>query len=1722
MKKRITSILVVLSMALSLMPFFALPASAVTAVAPLNSADSDAGSAANPYKIATPGNLVWFRDKINDRTIPNTSCANLTADIDLNNESWTPINEFRGTLDGRNHKILNTTREIFELLNQAVMRNTHIVNTSTFTNSAGLGIISNGATNVTFINCSVNTNVSVDKPYFGFGGFVGYSETSTFEDCYMSGLIKNTSDTGEEVSAFAAKSRGVTKFKRCWSDAVLTSYYDVGGFIGESVAADIEFENCYFAGSTTDVSDDGRSGAYLGWAHSSSSARFTNCHSYSNKIWIGDFRLADYTATYTNARLLGNGGGDASKVLGLTESQYASATNFGGWDFSKVWELTNGKYPTLQQRVDASSKSRTLEYYNDANGEFNLPDYFDLILAEDKNYNQDHRFTYTLPTNSAGTVSVFNPVTMEYEDETITLASIDTNDTDKLVLNKDMPLGTYTITVNAHDETGAYEDFQFDLTVTVKEKVPAPQVLASNLSYTRGLLLGMIPITGGWQWVSPAICPKDTNTEGYDVFYQFEDGKAAYYDYSAIPGAVYDAEKNGITVKLPVNVARSDESPWGMYITVKNADTGEVIPNATVTCDYDDEFPNGNLTAATGEHKGQVYAELSPGKRTLHVSATGFTDEDGKTTEAVKNETVTILASDANAPVAELVPVRTEVTFPTVIDAETKERIPSDLVSITKLSTNKTDAWNGKSDSYADSGAAAAYLPDGRYMFKNATYGYSTENTLFIKVENNTYAYYTDSECTVPVTDHENESKIEATKLTDPRYDLLVKKESDTTYTATVSLSNVKATMGAFALRWDTDIFTLRDDGININTANVKGGIQTAEDIYAEDYGKAWNKNDGYYAFEWFAGGLSDEGLELDAELTTKHIATFTFDIDQTKTNLLTVDSFGIQLWDETKPARAYKANLAAGEEDLFDEYWREVDKDNNINSLKPYRLAASKSVVNGVETGGFFQARLSGDLSDEAGSHSQDIMTVLTYEPPIKNSVIRFHVYDKDTEDGIYDATVRLFDAPSVKMYESKETDEVGRANFSVNTWGVSDTNFAYDVAKYGYWPLPLSGLLSDRPVITTETGKATNVEVPLEKKIYHKPVLSHMNEQQLEIIRNADIGGEKYAYNNRDYHFRIKGAKGYRIVEYPTYALVTIGDKVIEQRIDPDDSGLFTVPAEILNQAPFTYDELTTLKATEGSGYEDWSGAQPDSDGYRSYNVVVQFDHFKVEEIEYIVEGSTNAGGTVTYDPSVPFADGRPAEVAENDYVRVRTQKEIKDQTTGTIEQERNQKTGTFTFAANDGYVIERVYINGLQINTYNDTKGFTYSFGEVDMDNSIVVLFYDGNTPSTDKLLTLVVGDFGFADVDKPVEEKGDNGVMFSRRVYLNPQTNLEFSTHTINDEVYELYKVEKETVSANQTVSERIDITQSAVGGSYSIASEEAKNVVVYVTFRNKSAETNITPTLFVKSYVYEGQGVMDPCGILIYNKYDSPEFTLKPDTDGSWLAKGVMLSPFENLDITEENDTLSAENVFRYDSLTESIGVGAIFVEKGYKVQGLVDLGQASGLTTDAPRAGATVTFVRLENGAEKAKQVPYVTTTNAKRNNAVFNIDLPAGDWNVYVTKPGLATYKLTNYHLDKPADDDTITYFGGSQDRVVVPYIGSTVNGKTISLQDAANVKSGWRDNVNAVVKNMANVDDDEAGVTYRDLVYVIKNYNKRQITQEYSDFADNGSKSVKQITYP
>ena len=109
MKKRITSMFLVLLMVLSLMP----------ATVQASPASSGSGTKADPYLIATAQDLIEFRDEVNALTKKSTStlCAKLTKDIDLSNleGDWEPIGKatntykdyvaYGGTFDGDGHTI---------------------------------------------------------------------------------------------------------------------------------------------------------------------------------------------------------------------------------------------------------------------------------------------------------------------------------------------------------------------------------------------------------------------------------------------------------------------------------------------------------------------------------------------------------------------------------------------------------------------------------------------------------------------------------------------------------------------------------------------------------------------------------------------------------------------------------------------------------------------------------------------------------------------------------------------------------------------------------------------------------------------------------------------------------------------------------------------------------------------------------------------------------------------------------------------------------------------------------------------------------------------------------------------------------------------------------------------------------------------------------------------------------------------------------------------------------------------------------------------------------------------------------------------------------------------------------------------------------------------------------------------------------------------------------
>ena len=85
MKKRILSLLLALVMLLGMLPTVALAADdgwdGTTKTEPEKSGDV--------YQIGTAAELAWFRDEVNSGK--STLNATLTADIDLNNQEWTPI-----------------------------------------------------------------------------------------------------------------------------------------------------------------------------------------------------------------------------------------------------------------------------------------------------------------------------------------------------------------------------------------------------------------------------------------------------------------------------------------------------------------------------------------------------------------------------------------------------------------------------------------------------------------------------------------------------------------------------------------------------------------------------------------------------------------------------------------------------------------------------------------------------------------------------------------------------------------------------------------------------------------------------------------------------------------------------------------------------------------------------------------------------------------------------------------------------------------------------------------------------------------------------------------------------------------------------------------------------------------------------------------------------------------------------------------------------------------------------------------------------------------------------------------------------------------------------------------------------------------------------------------------------------------------------------------------
>lgn len=230
------------------------------------------GTETDPYQISTAEGLKWFRDKVNNatKTADTQICAELTEDIDLSSEEWSPIGigegvywgsrSYSGTFDGKGHTIKNLSIDnssaqyvgLFGYVLGGTIRNLTV--SGSVKGSGHTGGIAGGADGGTFENCANLCVVQSDSTEGGTtGGIIGFAHNMNYElivrDCYNVGSITTT--TGNSVGGIIGQCINTSgTIRNCYNAGTVTGTASVGAIIGNPLIDKIY--NCYYLeGSVT-------------------------------------------------------------------------------------------------------------------------------------------------------------------------------------------------------------------------------------------------------------------------------------------------------------------------------------------------------------------------------------------------------------------------------------------------------------------------------------------------------------------------------------------------------------------------------------------------------------------------------------------------------------------------------------------------------------------------------------------------------------------------------------------------------------------------------------------------------------------------------------------------------------------------------------------------------------------------------------------------------------------------------------------------------------------------------------------------------------------------------------------------------------------------------------------------------------------------------------------------------------------------------------------------------------------------------------------------------------------------------------------------------------------------------------------------------------------------------------------------------------------------------
>lgn len=217
------------------------------------------GTEQDPYRISNTEELQAFRDIVNGengRTQNTAACAVLTADIDLENQLWTPIGiwqnrgiqqPYSGTFDGGGYAI----------------RNLYVNNSEAYTGLFG------SAHNATFRNLTITGSVTANNSDGYSGGLLGRGTgTLTITNCINAATVTSSEAAGGLVGIFTAQDQSDTlTITGCANLGTVTAKSLRAGIIGQITGTGL-ISDCYNAGEikSSEAEDYAYAGGIAAWA----------------------------------------------------------------------------------------------------------------------------------------------------------------------------------------------------------------------------------------------------------------------------------------------------------------------------------------------------------------------------------------------------------------------------------------------------------------------------------------------------------------------------------------------------------------------------------------------------------------------------------------------------------------------------------------------------------------------------------------------------------------------------------------------------------------------------------------------------------------------------------------------------------------------------------------------------------------------------------------------------------------------------------------------------------------------------------------------------------------------------------------------------------------------------------------------------------------------------------------------------------------------------------------------------------------------------------------------------------------------------------------------------------------------------------------------------------------------------------------------------------------